>query len=54
MNPAILFDDVETWLVAGVVLVLIIVTVSMRRYRSRLDAKPNDGSEAEREPEGGP
>jgi hypothetical protein len=45
--------DVETWIALGAVLLLIILTVQMRRHRRKLKAR-RDGSEAEREPEGGP
>jgi hypothetical protein len=54
MTASILFDDVQSWIVAGGVLVLLVVTLQMRRYRRRLKAKRHDGSEAEQEPEGGP
>jgi hypothetical protein len=42
------------WLVAGGVLLLILVTLEMRRHRRRLKARRHDGSETDGEPEGGP
>jgi hypothetical protein len=54
MNPALMLGDKELWIAAGGALLLLLVTLQMRRYRRKLKAKRNDGSEAEREPEGGP
>jgi positive regulator of sigma E activity len=43
---------VELWIAVGAILVLILVTLRMRRYRRRLEAKRRDGSEPEREQAG--
>jgi hypothetical protein len=52
--PAMILDDVESWAIVGAGLLLIVLTVQMRRYRRRLDEKRDAASESEREPEGGP
>jgi len=49
-----ILDDVESWAIVGAGLLLIVLTVQMRRYRRRLDEKRDAASESEREPEGGP
>jgi positive regulator of sigma E activity len=52
--PAMILGDVESWAIVGAIVLLILLTVQMRRYRRRLDAKRDGASESEREPEGGP
>jgi len=52
--PAMILGDVESWAIVGAVLLLIVLTVQMRRYRRRLDAKRDGANDSEREPEGGP
>ena len=52
MTPALASGDVQLWIAAGGVFILLIITVQMRRYRSRLKAKRNDGSEPEKEQAG--
>ena len=54
MAPAIIFGDGESWAIVGAVVLLIVLTMQMRRYRRRLDAKRDGVAESEREPEGGP
>jgi len=49
-----ILGDVESWAIVGAVVLLIVLTVQMRRYRRRLDEKRNAANESEREPEGGP
>jgi positive regulator of sigma E activity len=43
---------VELWIAVGAILVLIVVTLQMRRHRRRLEARRRDGSEPEREQAG--
>lgn len=52
MNPAFVLGDEEMWIAAGGALLLLFVTLQMRRYRRRVRAKKSDGSEAEREQAG--
>ena len=52
MNPALVLGAEELWVAAGGALLLFLVTLQMRRHRRRLEAKKNDGSEAEREQAG--
>lgn len=52
--PAMILGDVESWAIVGAVVLLIVLTVQMRRYRRRLDEKRNAANESDREPEGGP
>jgi hypothetical protein len=54
VSPALLLDRAAEWTAAAAVLLLLMVTLGLRRHRHRLKAKRHDGSEAEREPEGGP
>ena len=54
MISVLVIHSVETWVALAAVLLLIILTIQMRRHRRKLKARRHDGSEAEREPEGGP
>jgi positive regulator of sigma E activity len=47
-----MLGDEELWIAAGGALLLLLVTLQMRRYRRKLKAKRRDGSEAEREQAG--